>query len=73
MEWFLYNRMWAVGVFTLMEGIGLEPTEEVNSVFCCCTFGFVFAFVWFGVVFSEGHGSAVGPLMAYPRDDGALL
>lgn len=29
-EWFLYNRLWAVGVFSLMEDIGLEPTEEVS-------------------------------------------
>lgn len=30
-EWFLYNRLWAVGVFSLMENIGLEPTEEVSA------------------------------------------
>lgn len=29
-DWFLYNRLWGVGVFTLMENIGLEPTEEVG-------------------------------------------
>lgn len=30
-DWFLYNRLWGVGVFTLMENIGLEPTEEVGN------------------------------------------
>lgn len=29
-DWFLYNRLWAVGVFSLIEDIGLEPTEEVR-------------------------------------------
>ncbi|CAM9185199.1 unnamed protein product [Pylaiella littoralis] len=28
-DWFLYNRLWGVGVFTLIEHIGLEPTEEL--------------------------------------------
>lgn len=32
-DWFLYNRLWAVGVFTVMEDIGLEPTEEVSLLF----------------------------------------
>ena len=31
MDWFLYNRLWGVGVFTLIENIGLEPTEEVSD------------------------------------------
>ena len=30
-DWFLYNRLWGVGVFTLIENIGLEPTEEVRN------------------------------------------
>lgn len=34
-DWFLYNRLWAVGVFTLIESIGLEPNEEVSSCFRC--------------------------------------
>lgn len=36
-DWFLYNRLWGVGVFTLMENIGLEPTEDVSvaSTFHC--------------------------------------
>lgn len=33
-DWFLYNRLWGVGVFTLIEDIGLEPTEEVNAQVC---------------------------------------
>lgn len=32
-DWFLYNRLWGVGVFTLIEHIGLEPTEEVSLGF----------------------------------------
>lgn len=32
-DWFLYNRMWGVGVFALIEGIGLEPNDEVS---CRC-------------------------------------
>lgn len=32
-DWFLYNRLWGVGVFTLIEHIGLEPTEEVSFQF----------------------------------------
>lgn len=37
-DWFLYNRLWGVGVFTLIEHIGLEPTEEVSPpcLFSCC-------------------------------------
>lgn len=31
-DWFLYNRLWGVGVFTLIENIGLEPTEDVSLV-----------------------------------------
>lgn len=29
-DWFVYNRMWAVGMFTVIESIGVEPTEEVS-------------------------------------------
>lgn len=37
-DWFLYNRLWAVGVFSLIEDIGLEPTEEVrvSTIGVCC-------------------------------------
>ncbi|CAM9444158.1 unnamed protein product [Choristocarpus tenellus] len=28
-EWFLYTRPWVIGVFTIMQKIGLEPNEDV--------------------------------------------
>lgn len=37
-DWFLYNRLWAVGVFSLIEDIGLEPTEEVCACVNTCVF-----------------------------------
>ncbi|CAB1117739.1 unnamed protein product [Ectocarpus sp. CCAP 1310/34] len=44
-DWFLYNRLWGVGVFTLMENIGLEPTEELLEK-------------WFAVVGTSAAGAA---------------
>lgn len=48
MEWFLYNRMWAVGVFGLIEGIGLEPTEDVRLLFYSCKRLFLVVFGYVG-------------------------
>lgn len=29
-DWFLYNRLWAIGMFTLMQHVGIEPTDEAS-------------------------------------------
>lgn len=57
-EWFLYNRLWAVGVFSLMEDIGLEPTEELVEK-------------WFGVLGTPA-AAAVKDLNLYQEQVGKI-
>lgn len=57
-EWFLYNRMWAVGVFGLIEGIGLEPTEDLLEK-------------WFAVLGTSAQG-AIKDLNLYQEQVGKV-